>query len=255
MTTYWKEMAEGWEVTQDIESGIVATRRFHDQGTTSGALPAIGSSMAGAKGAILATIVKTKIGGHGGKQFADLSYKANLQNVSTSATTSLPRRLEIGGEMLTIGGGNQPTGWYWENSTPCLQTIAKRIITGNYSIEERITDSVMNFGASSGKCGKIIANAGKVNSSSWQGQAKGSWLYLGADAERQKSSSGGIVWHVSHKFGFRRIPGQTDDHWQYVWNPEMSAWYHVSYGLPYSTSRLLYPYSSSFNALFKGSLS
>jgi len=217
------ELAEG-NIFVDGLQGQSATRVFYNTGSTSG-LPALGSlHPESSTGLILTEITRSPLDGSptgtgtGTKHQFVCSYgPQDADSIDENAAFSeLPRRLEMGGELLRIPNENKSDGskWHW-NTTPAKFIeknidIVKIIPTGSLILTDVVTSM-------STLRPKIIARQGRLNTTTFENFEAGTLLYMGASAEEFINNSGSKRWRVSHVFQYR-LPTGTSGAGQDGWN-------------------------------------
>lgn len=122
------------------------------------------------------------------------------------------RTLELGGEMLNIG---RPTSTTWKNHSPINQDLFKRVPTVSIKVPKI-------YGTIETVCQRIVSSAGKVNLSTFCGNAAHTVLFNGASGGEFRNDKGIKRWRVEFNFEFR-IPS-----WQKLYNEQAGEFQELS---------------------------
>ncbi len=136
-----------------------------------------------------------------------LDYSTAEPSTPTSATVE---SMEIGGEAMTA-----PDGKY------AYDTSGREIPKAPAELLPQII-LVKSKTFSSSQLSTILGMVGKLNDDTWEGQAAGLWLFLGASARHEKTSAGADQWHYDYRFQYKKL--EAGKGWLYVWDEENEWW-------------------------------
>jgi hypothetical protein len=213
------ETGEGWQTDEDRDDGQSATRRFYNENEDAGGgLPAMGSTHPTLTNTYVKHITKFKIQKDKRQQWAVVTYAPYDDDNPNEddAFADLPRSMDISGEMLSIDSDNR----WWDSDNVKIDPttkIFKRVVTGTLRITERVADQAVTRS-------KVINAAGKVNDATFEGFGVATWLYMGADSEEVRDSSGVKRWNFTHIFAFRKVGTISSSGWYYSWRQDANKW-------------------------------